>query len=297
VVNQFTNTFFHYFKEIIPALAVGFFLSGVIHEFVPTDWVKRSLGQKGLKAILISTIVGTVLPICCWGSLPIALSFYKKGARLGPVFAFLVATPATSISALLVTWRLLGIKFTVFIFFAVILMGIIIGIIGNLFKIEFKKDEKDSCPECEEGKACCAHSKGVTAHIKSILKFAYVDMVKEIGPETLLGLLLATVVATAVPIGKWVGFHLAGFGGYAFSLVFGLLMYICSTATVPLVDALMNQGLNVGAGMILLLAGPVTSYGTVLVVRKEFGIKILVFYLTAISTISLLLGHIFYLLR
>ena len=54
---------------------------------------------------------------------------------VGPVLAFLVATPATSITALLVCYALLGIKFTVFIFFAVIVMGLVMGLIGNLIRV------------------------------------------------------------------------------------------------------------------------------------------------------------------
>jgi len=81
--------------------------------------------------------------------------------------------------------------------------------------------------------------------------------------------------------------------GYLFVLVFGLLMYICSTATVPLVDAFIKQGLSEGAGRVLLLAGPITSYGTILVLKKEFGMKILLIYLGFISLSSLVLGYIF----
>src|SRR3989338_1095987 len=103
--------FLGYFYEIIPALAIGFFISGLIHELVPEDKVLKYLGGGGLKPIFYSTLVGTFLPICCWGPLPIAVSFYKRGAPLGPVLAFLVAPPATSISELLVTYSLLGLKF------------------------------------------------------------------------------------------------------------------------------------------------------------------------------------------
>ncbi len=90
-----------------------------------------------------------ILPICCVGSLPVAISFHKKGARLGPVLAFLVATPATSVTALIVTYRLLGVSFTVYIFFSVTLMGVIIGSIGNLLKVRQKsKDETAVDPVC-----------------------------------------------------------------------------------------------------------------------------------------------------
>src|SRR3989338_4588966 len=101
-MQQFIVIFLHYLQEVLPALAIGFFISGLVHELIPEDKVLKYLGSGGIKPIFYSTLIGTLLPVCCWGSLPIAVSFYKKGARLGPVLAFLVATPATSISALFV---------------------------------------------------------------------------------------------------------------------------------------------------------------------------------------------------
>jgi YHS domain-containing protein len=66
----------------------------------------------------------------------VVISLRQKGARLGPVLAFLVATPATSIIALLVAYGLLGLKFTAFIFFGAIVMGLVMGLVGN--RIESK---------------------------------------------------------------------------------------------------------------------------------------------------------------
>jgi uncharacterized membrane protein YraQ (UPF0718 family) len=285
-----------YFVEILPALALGFFLSGLIHEFVPSAWVEKNLGNKGLKAVFYSTIIGTLLPICCWGALPVAVSFYKKGSKLGPILAFLVATPATSVSALIVTYRLLGLKFAVFIFFAVILMGMLIGIIGNKIPFKFKGNEKEKCPHCKDDTPLHVHRKGFLKHMQSVLKFAFWDMPREIGLETLLGIVLAAIVTTVIPLGVWIRNNLSGVYGYIFSLVFGLIMYICSTATVPLVDALIKQGMNVGAGMVLLLVGPITSYGTILVLKKEFGARILLIYLIFISFSSLMLSYLYSLL-
>ncbi len=293
MLEQFFGVFLHYCWEILPALAIGFFLSGLIQEFVPEKLIGRHLGGKGIMPIFYTTLVGTLLPICCWGSLPVAIGLHKKGARLGPIVSFLVATPATSVSALLVTWRLLGLKFAIFIFFAVIFMGVVMGLIGNLFNIEPKEVVEAICAECSREKKCHAHKKGFLAHLKSILKVAYIDMVKEIGPELLLALVLSAVVATFVPIGEWIRHYLNGAVGYIFSLVFGILTYICSTATVPFVDALIKQGMSVGAGMVLLLVGPVTSYGTILVLKKEFGIKFLATYLFGLSVLSLGLGYLF----
>ncbi|MCM8824520.1 MAG: permease [Candidatus Omnitrophica bacterium] len=291
-MSKFILIIWQYLEEIVPALIFGFFLSGLIYEFVPRNWVEKNLGRQDIRAVFYATIVGTILPICCWGALPIAIGFYKKGSKLGPVLAFLVATPATSVSAVVVTYRLLGLKFTIFIFFAVIFMGVLIGIIGNRLSFSPKEISQRVCPHCEET-IPHTHKKNFFQHIESVLKFAFLDMPREIGLETILGIVLAAVVASFIPIGLWIKNNLGGFWGYIFALVFGLLMYICSTATVPLVDAFIKQGLNLGAGMSLLLIGPITSYGTILVLRKEFGLKILLIYLGFISLASLVLGYIF----
>jgi len=74
-------------------------------------------------------------------------------------------------------------------------------------------------------------------------------------------------------------------------------MYICSTASVPLVHAFIEQGMNVGAGMVLLIVGPVTSWGTILVLRKEFGGKTLLTYLVVICITALALGYCFSIIR
>jgi uncharacterized membrane protein YraQ (UPF0718 family) len=330
MIAQFFIILKDYLIEVLPFLAIGFFLSGLIHEFVPTGWVERYLGGKGIRPLLYSTLAGTVLPICCIGSLPVAVSLHQKGARLGPVLAFLVATPATSITALLVCYALLGIKFTAFIFFAVIVMGLIMGIIGNLVRVKpetrpHPNKQLATDPVCgmnvEIGKAtkteyrgktyyfCCSHCQqtfetrpeeylgtyatNIPHRLKHVFRYAFVDMVKDIGPELLLGLVLAAVVAAVAPIGKFVGDYFSGGLGYIFSLVFGIMMYICSTASVPLVHAFLSQGMNIGAGMVLLLVGPVTSWGTILVLRKEFGGSTLAVYLTVISAMALVLGWCF----
>jgi uncharacterized protein len=289
---NFLYSFRHYLIEILPALAVGFFLSGLIHEFIPTRWVEKALGSGGFAPVFYATIAGTILPICCWGSLPLAISFHKKGSRLGPILAFLVATPATSVSALLVSLKLLGSKFMIFEFFSVITMGLIIGIIGNNLIMPKKEKIQEFCPHCDEA-GTHTHIFTFGKRIKSVFKFAFYDLPKEIGMEIFVGIILAAAVSSIVPIGAWIKQNLTGFLGYLFALAFSLLMYICSTATVPLVHAFIRQGLESGAGMVLLLAGPVTSYGTILVLRKEFGIKILLVYIGFISLSSLILGYIF----
>lgn len=290
---NFIHIFLHYLWEVIPALAIGFLISGLVHELIPEDKVLKYLGSGGIAPIFYSTLIGALLPVCCWGSLPIAVSFYKKGAKLGPVLAFLVATPATSVSAFLVAWSVLGLKFAIYIFLAVIVMGVAVGLIGNRIKyIPREIPGKISCPHCELNPehASMHTKKPFKEKCVSALKYAYIELPKEIGVELFIGLILAAAVATFMPVGRLIKLYLGGWFGYAFAIIFGVLMYLCSTASVPLIDSLIRQGMNAGAGMTLLLIGPITSYGTILVLRKEYGMKVLVIFLLSLIIISLILG-------
>lgn len=292
-MDHFIHIFIHYLKEIVPALAIGFFISGLVHEFIPEDAVLKYLGAGGVKPIFAATVIGAILPVCCWGSLPIAVSFYKKGAKLGPVLAFLVATPATSVSALLVSYSVLGPLFTVYIFFAVIVMGVTMGVIGDTIRYQPKRAAGDiECPHCKLDPAHAHHhgKKTLKEKVLSALRYAYIELPKEIGVELLVGMALAAAVSAFVPIGRFIRAYLGGWFGYAFAVIFGVLTYICSTATVPLVDSLMRQGMAHGAGMTLLLIGPVTSYGTLLVLRKEYGPRVLMIFLGLLVVASLALG-------
>ncbi len=288
------QSFLHYLYNIAPALAIGFLLSGIIHEFISESIVSKYLSGEGLKPIFLLTLIGIFLPICCWGTLPLAVTFHKKGIKLGPILAFLVATPATSISALLVTYRLFGLKFAIYIFLAVIVLGLLIGIIGNLLIYKPKADTpEENCAHCglSEDKCQCHH--GMGNRIKSILKFALIDMPKEIGLLTLLGILLAAIVSAVTPVGIFIRQFLSGGFSYLFALIFGIVMYFCSTSSPPFVHAMIKQGMPAGAGMVLLLIGPITSYSTILVVSKKFGLKVMLIYLSVISVIGLAIGYLF----
>ena len=42
---HFAGVFLHYLYEILPALAIGFFISGLVHEMIPEDKVLKISAQ------------------------------------------------------------------------------------------------------------------------------------------------------------------------------------------------------------------------------------------------------------
>ena len=316
-VMDFLGNLYAYIIEVAPALAIGFLISGIIREAIPGEWISRYLSSKGLKPLFYVTFAGILLPVCCLGSLPIALAFRKKGATLGPVLSFLVTTPATSLTAILVTYSLLGLRFTIFLCISVVLAGVLVGLIGNRMEIRKVDDESVIDPVCGmsvnknnsvklmyKGKDLffcserCAHefigekNRSIKDRVKNVLIYS-ADMVKDIWLELTVGLLIAALIASSQLVSKVISAYLYSYMAYIFSIVFGLIMYICSTASVPLVHAFITQGLNPGAGLVMLILGPVTSYGAMLVVWKKFGLKVLSVYIAVVTVVSIIFGYIY----
>jgi uncharacterized membrane protein YraQ (UPF0718 family) len=289
---EFLTHLKHYINDVAIVLIIGFLLSGIFYEFIPQSIVKKYLIKKNFFTLLSIILIGMILPICCIGSLPMAIGFRQKGVKLGNVLAFLVATPATSITAVLLTLKFFGIYFTIYLCVSVLILGFVIGILGNIF------DKK------EEGLNNASNTTGIDfltqflpkktffEKVKSAVYYAFVYLPKEIGLEILIGLLLASFISSLNIFKIFVENYLSGVYGYLFSVIFGVLMYICSTASVPLVYALNQQGVSIGPSLVLLILGPLTSYATLLVVRKEFGNKVLIFYLTTIIIFSLISGYV-----
>ena len=59
ILIEFLVVFKGYLVEVLPFLFIGFLLSGLIHEFIPSKLMERHLGGKGIKPILYTTPVGT----------------------------------------------------------------------------------------------------------------------------------------------------------------------------------------------------------------------------------------------
>jgi len=283
---KFIETILFYIYEIFPSLIIGFFISGLVHEFFSIKFVNRYLKTGGVKGIFFATLIGTMVPVCCWGSLPIAITFRKKGASLGPIFSILIATPATSINAIIITWKLLGWLFALFLFISVIITGVIAGIIGDKIVI-------DKVFEINEFEYFIEEKKILKEKLKGIFKYAFFDLPKEIWRELLLGIFIAGFVNSFFPISYFIKNYLIGYKGYIFAVIVGILMYMCATMSVPIVHSLIKNGMEVGSAFSFLMIGPITSYGSLLVLRKEFGLKVLIFYLIVISFFSILFGYIF----
>ena len=71
MVVQYFIIFKDYLIEVLPFLAIGFLMSGLIYEFIPSKWVGRHLGREGINHSftplwLGQSFLSVVLAPCPW---------------------------------------------------------------------------------------------------------------------------------------------------------------------------------------------------------------------------------------
>jgi uncharacterized membrane protein YraQ (UPF0718 family) len=73
-------------------VAVSFLAAGFAEVLVPTEWVRRTLGDdSGLRGLAIASGAGILTPAGPFVSMPIAAVMVRSGAGMGPVVAFLTS--------------------------------------------------------------------------------------------------------------------------------------------------------------------------------------------------------------
>lgn len=79
--------------ESSTTLLCGLLVAGVMRRMLGTEGTRRLFGGPGWKGLLRAWGVGTLLPVCSLGVLPIAREMRRAGVPSGTILAFLLAAP------------------------------------------------------------------------------------------------------------------------------------------------------------------------------------------------------------
>ena len=144
----------------------------------------------------------------------------------------------------------------------------------------------------EDVSASCQVDSG--NRIWRVLKYAYYDMLRDIGLRLLIGLVVAALIQVAVPDEFFLSFGSQPLLQMLVILVIAvpmyMPMYICSTGSIPVAAALMMKGLSPGAALVMLMAGPAVNLASILVVHKSMGRRFTSIYLMTIVGFAVLFG-------
>ena len=277
---------FDLINQMSPYLLLGFLLAGVMHAFVPHTMYKNYLSKSNFGSVFNATLLGIPLPLCSCGVIPTAMSLRKEGASKGATVAFLIATPQTGVDSIIATFSLLGLPFALIRPFAALVTALFGGTMVNLF---LEKDFADTAIQ-QNNEVKTKEILSLGRKIVSALRYAFVEMMQDIGKWLILGLVVAGLITVFVPESFFALFADNSLLSMLVVLLFAIPMYLCATGSIPIAVALMIKGLSPGTALVLLMAGPAINFASILVVGKVLGRKTLFIYLASIIMGSMLLG-------
>ena len=126
---------------------------------------------------------------------------------------------------------------------------------------------------------------------KRVYHYAFHQLLDETGYWIVLGIVLSGIVAASLPPTFFEQYLSSELGSMLVMLAIGIPIYVCASEATPLAAALVLKGLNPGAALVFLLAGPATNIGSMVVLLRFLGARVMAIYLGSIVLFALLAGY------
>lgn len=266
----------HLMDSMWIGLALGMFFVGVLGR-VPREFVTSLLGKGDtFIGILRATFAGVLLDLCSHGILLVAMRLYQRGASLGQVMAFLIASPWNSLSLTVILIALIGFKWTAIFILCSMVIGIISGLVFNALVSNGVLADNPNTIELNgfkvwpEAKKRLAETNFNTHWWISMLWEGLKDS-RMIVRWLLLGVLLAAAIRTFVPLDSFQTYFGATLAGLGMTLVVATILEICSEGSTPIAADLVTRAQAPGNGFAFLMTGVATDYTEIMSLRETTG--------------------------
>ncbi len=167
------------------------------------------------------------------------------------------------------------------------------------------EEESCSCHHEHEVESCSCHhehDEGCSCHHEEpvhgsfvgrfcgAMRYAFVEMLQDVGKWLVVGLLIAALITVAVPNEWLAAVHEYKLLNMLIVLAIAIPMYVCATGSIPIAVSLMAKGLTPGAALVFLMAGPAVNSASMLVVGKVFGRRTLWLYILSVVVGAVVFG-------
>jgi len=277
--------------KITVLLCFLIFAISYIQSYFPPERSKKILGRfRGIWANIVSALLGTVTPFCSCSSIPLFIGFTSAGLPLGVTFSFLISSPMVDLGSLVLLISIFGAKVAV----VYVLTGLVIAVIGGTLIEKLHME-----PYVEEfiRSASSVDVESPSLTKKERLMYARDQMdstFKKVLPYILVGVGIGALIHNWIPE-TWIEAILGSrnpFGVILATLV-GIPMYGDIFGTIPVAEALLYKGAQLGTILSFMMAVTTLSLPSMIMLRKAVKPKLLGVFI-AICTIGIILvGYLF----
>ena len=277
--------------KIAILLCALIFLISYVQSYFPPEKSKKILGQfHGIGANCIAALLGTVTPFCSCSSIPLFIGFTSAGLPLGVTFSFLISSPMVDMGSLILLMSIFGVRVAVLY----VLLGLAVAVIGGTL-IE-KLHMEDQVEEfIRRANAVDIDSPSLTQ--KERLTYAKDQMLetfRKVFPYILLGVGIGAVVHNWIPASLIEG--ILGKKnplGVVLAAVLGIPMYADIFATIPIAEALLYKGAQLGTVLAFMMGVTTLSLPSLVMLKKAIKMKLLGVFLAICTAGIIAVGYLF----
>lgn len=277
--------------KITALLCLLIFVISYIQSYFPPERSKKILGRfHGIGANIISALLGTVTPFCSCYSIPLFIGFTSAGLPLGVTFSFLISSPMVDLGSLVLLMSVFGAKVAVIY----VLVGLAIAVAGGTVIEKLHMEKYVESFILSAGSVDIESPVLTNAERAEYAKAQVLSTFKKVFPYILAGVGIGAVIHNWIPE-SWIAAVLGSnnpFGVLLATLV-GVPMYADIFGTIPVAEALLAKGAQLGTILAFMMAVTTLSLPSIIMLRKAVKPKLLALFVGVCTAGIILVGYLF----
>ncbi|MEG2054509.1 MAG: permease, partial [Oscillospiraceae bacterium] len=252
---------------------------------------KKIIGRfHGIWANIIAALLGTVTPFCSCSSIPLFIGFTGAGLPLGVTFSFLISSPMVDLGSLFLLMSIFGGKVAI----AYVIVGLIIAVVGGTLieKLHMENYVEDFIKSANNIDIA---SPDLTKKDRIIFaKEQVLSTFKKVIPYILVGVGIGAIIHNWVPE----SFIVTVLGsnnpfGVVLATLLGVPMYADIFGTIPIAEALLFKGAQLGTVLSFMMAVTTLSLPSIIMLRKAVKPKLLALFVLICTIGIIIVGYLF----
>lgn len=277
--------------KITALLCVLIFSISYIQSYFPPERSKRILGRfRGIWANIVSALLGTVTPFCSCSSIPLFIGFSSAGLPLGVTFSFLISSPMVDLGSLVLLMSIFGAKVAV----VYVILGLVIAVIGGM---TIERLHMEKYVESFVGAAGSVDIDVPGLTFRERLTYAKKQMTstfRKVFPYILIGVGIGALIHNWIPE-SWIKTVLGSNNpfGVVLATIVGIPMYADIFGTIPVAEALLSKGAQLGTVLSFMMAVTTLSLPSLIMLRKAVKPKLLMLFIGICTIGIIIVGYLF----
>ena len=264
-----------------------------IRTFLPPHKIKEMFfRQKFGVGNFYSAILGAVTPFCSCSSIPIFVGFLKAEIPLGIAFSFIITSPLVNEVVFALMGGTFGWKIATLYAFYGIILGIVAGMVIGKIKLEkevilkFNDNAgKDLSPEYMP--------KSLEGKIQYSLKEGFATF-KKLWLVIVIGMAIGSGIHGYVPAEFFQQYlNVNSLLAVPIVALVGIPIYAGCSTLVPIVFALVGQGIPLGTALAFMMSIAGLSLPEAIMLKKVMTMKLLAIFFGTVAVGIIIIGYLF----